>query len=90
MEGPNQKTDDGRTELEELPNVSTDNNQENNRHKYTKEKEKEKTEERKADEALIAFKWKNQMIARYMSRTDRSMNTEEVRTTRREKSDDYG
>ena len=26
MEGPNQKTDDGKTELEEIPNVSTNNN----------------------------------------------------------------
>ena len=57
---------------------------------YTKDREKKKTEERKADEALIASKWKNQMIARYMTKTDRNMNTEKVRTTRREESDDYG
>ena len=66
MEGPNQKTDDGQTELEEIPNVSTNNNQENTGHKYIKEKEKKKTEERKADKVLIASKWKNQMITRYM------------------------
>ena len=65
--GPNQKTDDGQTEVEEIPNVSTNNNQENTEHEYTKNREKKKTEERKADEALIASKWKNQMIARYMS-----------------------
>ena len=75
MKGSHQKTEDGQTELGELPNVSTNNNQENNGHKYTEEREKKKTEERKADEALRAFKWKNQMIARYMMKTDRNMNT---------------
>ena len=69
MEGPNQETGDDQTELEEIPNISTNNDQENTEHVYTEEREKKKTEERKADEALIASKWKNQMIARYMSRT---------------------
>ena len=90
MERPNQKTDDGQPELEEIPNISNNNDQENTGHVYTEDREKKKTEERKADEALIASKWKNQMIARYMTRTDRSMNTEEVRTTRREESNNYG
>ena len=91
MEVPNQKIDGGtQTKLRELPNGSTNNHQENDGNKYIEERERKKTEERKADTALIAFKWKNQMIARYMSRTDRSMNTKEVRSTRREENDDYG
>ena len=40
MEVPNQKTDDDQTELEEIPNISTNNNQENNGHKYIEEREK--------------------------------------------------
>ena len=67
MEGPNQKTDNGQTDLEEIPNISNNNDQENTGHVYTEDREKKKTEERKADTALIAFKYKNQMIARYMS-----------------------
>ena len=90
MKGPNQKMDDGQTELRELPNINTDSHQKNNGNKYIGESERKKTKEWKADTALIAFKWKNQMIARYMSKTDRSMDTKEVRTTRREKDGDYG
>ena len=85
----NQRIDEGtQTKLRESPNDSTNNHQENDGSKYIEERKK--TEEWKADSALIAFKWKNQMIDRYMSRTDGSMNTKEVRSTRREDNDDYG
>ena len=90
MEKPDQKTDDDQPELEEIPDVSNNNDQENTGHVYTKDSEKKKTGEREADEDLITAKWKNRMIVRYMTRTDRSLNTEEVRTTRREESNDYG
>ena len=66
-----------------------DSHQKDSTSKDIEEKERKKTEERKADTALIAVKCKNQMIARYRSRTDRGMNTKEVRTTRREENDDY-
>ncbi|KAI0244207.1 hypothetical protein L0F63_007104 [Massospora cicadina] len=62
MEKPNQKTDDGQPELEEIPDVNNNNDQENTGHVYTKDSEKKKTGEREADEDLIAAKWKNQMI----------------------------
>ena len=87
----NQRIDeDTPTKLRELSNISTDSHQKNNENKCIKERGGRKTEEWKADSALIAFKWKNQMIARYLSRTDGSMNTKEVRSTRREENDDYG
>ena len=55
----NQKTDGGtQTKLRESPNDSTNNHQENDGSKYIEERKK--TEEWKADSALIAFKWKNQ------------------------------
>ena len=90
VEKPNQKTGDGQPEFEEIPNINNNNDQANTGHVYTKDSEKKKTGERKAGEDLMAAKWKNQMIVRYTTRTDRSLNTEEVRTTRREESNDYG
>ena len=53
-------------------------------------KELTMTEEHKVNEDLVAAKWKSRMIARYMTRTEISLNTKEVRTIRTDEVSDYG
>ena len=84
VEKHNQKTDDDQPELEEIPEVNNNKDQEDTGHVCTKDSEKKKTGEWEADEELIAAKWKSRMIVKYGTRADRSLNTEEIRTTRRE------
>ena len=90
MKNPNQKTGDDKPELEEMPEVNNNKDQENTKHMDTKDSGEKKTEGREIDEELVAAKWKSRMIVRYVTRTDRSLNTEDNRTTRRDEINDYG
>ena len=66
MEKTNQKTNDDQPELEEVLEVNNDKDQEYTGHMDTKDDEKKKARKREADEDLIAAKWKNRMIGRYL------------------------
>ena len=66
MEKSNQKTYDDRPELEEVIEVNNDKEQEYTGHMDTEDDEKRKARKREADDYLVAAKWNNRMIGRYL------------------------